>query len=217
MTDDQSDDMKPAAAEGQLVLVVCVDGMFAAPPFELAEVRLPRGDLVLDGLGDIRVDVHFVPDVQKVRLDRRVKFSARFDGQRLRYFGERAIDTSLPCVAKGEDRCRVVRLRVSLAAIVGADSVQLSVPLDQVVKELESDSALRADVVGAACGFSLLDEAERSELGQAHPIRSAAAFDVRNERLNTIARHGLMTPGTVSRGPRSQPKIFWNVDSWSTK
>jgi hypothetical protein len=100
-----SDNVKPTVAEGQLVLVMCVDGVFAAPQLELAEVRFPRGDFVLDGLGDLRVDVYFVPDVQQVRLDRRIKFPAWFDGELFRYLlgEERAVDKSLPFVAKGKD------------------------------------------------------------------------------------------------------------------
>jgi hypothetical protein len=47
----------------------------------------------------------------------------------------------------------------------------------------------------AALGLGPLDEADRSELGQTHTIRDAAAVDVRNERLNTVARHLLMTEG----------------------
>ena len=41
---------------------------------------------------------------------------------------------------------------LALAAIVSADSEFLSVSLDQAVKEPEPDSALRADLMGAAPG-----------------------------------------------------------------
>ncbi len=110
------------------------------------------------------------------------------------------VDPSLPFVAKAKDRLRVVELWVSLAAVEAADSGFLSVPLDQVVQEPESDSALRADPVGAPQGLGPPNEADRGELGQTHSIRGAAGVDVCDERLNTIARHRLMAPGRGTVG-----------------
>ena len=65
---------------------------------------------------------------------------------------EHLVDTSLPVVAKFNNLSRIIEVRLSLAAIVGADSEFLSVPLDQAVKEPEPDSALSADLMGAAPG-----------------------------------------------------------------
>ena len=67
------------------------------------------------------------------------------------------VDASLPFGAKANDMVRVIKIRVSRAAVVAADSRSLAVLLNQAVQESESDSALGIDRVSAALDLSLAD------------------------------------------------------------